>query len=113
MEGTKTNRLLTVRKAKRRNPLFSRVCGIRRSIMHPSIGNRHISLMTGPFWLSFVDSTAEPRIVASWTRPKGMLKRMVWNLSKPKSLMMREPNIPIPPLGILFHVNLVRHEAAH
>jgi hypothetical protein len=29
-----------------------------------------------------------------------MLKRMVWNLLKPKPWMMRGPKVEIPPLGM-------------
>lgn len=62
--------------------------------------------MTGPFRLSLVANQADPRMATSCIRPKGILNNMVWNLSKPKSLIIREPKTLIPPLGILLQCQL-------
>jgi hypothetical protein len=35
------------------------------------------------------------------TAPKGMLKRIVVKLSKPKDWMIRGPKVEMPPLGML------------
>lgn len=67
----------------------------------PAMGGMQSPAMTGPFLWILVAIHEPPTVATSWTKPKGMLKRMVWKESKPKDLMIRGPNVEIPPDGIL------------
>lgn len=70
-------------------------------MMHPIIGGMHSSTMTGPFFFNPRARNAPPMVAISCTAPNGMLKRIVWNESKPKDFTMSGPNVDMPPEGIL------------
>jgi hypothetical protein len=57
--------------------------------------------MTRPLDLMRVASQPPQRMAMMFTTPKGMLKRMVRNWSKPKDWTIRGPKVPIPPDGML------------
>lgn len=57
--------------------------------------------ITAPLLLIRVASQPPQRMAIMLTTPKGMLKRIVWNLSKPKDCTIRGPKVPIPPDGML------------
>jgi hypothetical protein len=67
----------------------------------PTIAGIHKPIMTGPFFLILVAIIPLPRIATNWTAPKGVLNKIVVNLSYPKAEMMRGPKVVIPPLIIL------------
>lgn len=74
---------------------------MRNNITQPAIENRHSKAITGPFIFSTVASHAPPMVAMSWTAPKGILKRIVLNWSKPKDSIIRGPKVDMPPLGSL------------
>jgi len=57
--------------------------------------------MTAALLLILEASQPPPRIEMICTIPNGMLNRIVVNLSYPNAEMIREPNVPIPPLTML------------
>lgn len=67
----------------------------------PTIGGIQRSSKAGPFLFVHVAIAAPPNVAMIWTAPKGMLRRMVSKLPKPKELTMRGPKVVTPPLGIL------------
>lgn len=72
---------------------------------HPIIGGMQRSAKAGPFFFVQVANAAPPKVAIICTAPKGMLSRMVSKLSKPKPLMIKGPNVEIPPLGMLYVVS--------
>lgn len=69
---------------------------------HPAIGGMQSSARAGPLRFVQVANAAPPIVATIWTAPKGMLRRMVLNLLKPKELTISGPKVVMPPLGILF-----------
>lgn len=71
-------------------------------MIHPAIGGMQSNASAGPLRFVQVANAAPPIVAAIWTAPKGMLRRMVLNLLKPKELTISGPKVVMPPLGILF-----------
>ena len=71
------------------------------NMTQPMIGGMQRSAKAGPFFFVQVANAAPPIVAMICTAPKGMLRRIVWKLSKPKPLTINGPKVVIPPLGIL------------
>lgn len=77
------------------------VCSITNSITHPAMGGRQSKRRAGPFFLVKVANAAPPKVAQIWTKPKGMLSRIVLNLLKPNEFTIKGPKVVMPPEGIL------------
>ena len=75
--------------------------GRARRMDAPAMHGRARMAITIPLLLMRVASQPPPRIAITLTAPKGILNKMVLNLSKPKDCTINGPNVPIPPEGIL------------
>jgi hypothetical protein len=68
-------------------------------MIHPMIGGTLRNANTGDFRFILVATHAPPIVAISCTAPNGMLNRIVANLSYPKDLMIKGPNVEMPPDG--------------
>lgn len=60
-----------------------------------------IPAITSPFVRNLLASHPPPRMMKTCTAPKGRLNRIASKFVYPKEVIIRLPNVLIPPLGML------------